>query len=219
MDLATPAPSAAPSPLARLVGKPLFWAALVALLFGLPLLRALAMPEAAPPPVLGTLPAFSLTSAEGRPFGTAELSGKVWVANLIFTRCPTICPLFTRRMAQVQHRGKNLGERFHLVSFSVDPEHDTPEVLARYAHEHRASPRRWTFLTGEKEALARVVVDGLKVHMTKDWDGDDLMALGHGTHFVLVDGRQRVRGYYDSADPERLDALLRDASLVIAESD
>lgn len=202
--------------LSRLVGRPLFWILFIALGAAVPIVRTLLVQLPPPLPVLGTLPAFTLTDQHGQPFGTAQLQGKVWIANFIFTRCPTVCPRFTEQMATLQHRGRNLGDALHLVSFSVDPTHDTPAVLLEYAQRHRASPRRWTFLTGNPDALQRTVVDGLKISLGRNGpDGDDTLSIVHGTHFVLVDGQMRIRGYYDSSDDQATEALLRDVGLLI----
>jgi protein SCO1/2 len=172
-----------------------------------PLTTGGAPAAAATPPVLSTLPAFALTNEAGKPFGSAELAGKPWVANFIFTRCPTVCPIFTAKMADVQ---KRTDAKTHLVSFSVDPGHDTPAVLAEYAKKNGADPERWTFLTGDPEAIRAAVVEGLKVAAQPIGKDDDLASVFHGSHFVLVDAQNRIRGYYDSADADATDRLLRD---------
>lgn len=159
----------------------------------------------------GVLPAFTLTNQRAEPFGTAQLEGKVWIANFIFTRCPTVCPLLTQKMAQVQERTASAGERVQLVSFSVDPDYDQPPVLQAYAQKHHADPARWTFLTGKPEALKKVIVDGLKQMMGREGPADDLNGIFHGTHFVLVDQHQHIRGYYRSEDPDVLERLSADA--------
>jgi protein SCO1/2 len=171
-------------------------------------------------PVLASIPSFRLTDQSGRPFGTIELEGKAWVASFIFTRCATICPAITARMARIQDRTRNLGASFHLVSFSVDPEYDTPERLQAYARAHRASPRLWSFLTGPEAQVKEAVVEGLKVSMGRE-KGDDgrLEGIFHGSHFVLVDQRGRVRGYYDSEDADAVDRVVRDAGLLANRGD
>ncbi len=199
--------------LGALVASKWFWLVLILALVGMPILRSVRTELPPPLPVLGKVPAFSLTDQYGKPFGSKDLEGKVWVANFIFTRCPTICPLFTQKMGVVQHRGRNLGEYFHLVSFTVDPEHDTPEKLLSYSKAHRVSPRMWSFLTGSREELKALIVNGLKVHMDKG-DDDDLMSIAHGSHFVLVDTKGQIRGYYALEDEQTLDKLMRDAGLL-----
>ncbi|HKD41708.1 MAG TPA: SCO family protein [Myxococcaceae bacterium] len=201
--------------LAALVGKPPFWLLFVLVGIGIPIARTVRVTLPKPLPALSTVPDFKFTDQNGAAFGSEQLRGKVWVANAIFTRCPSICTASTERMAQIQHRGRGLGEHFHLVSFSVDPEYDAPEKLLAYAKTHRASPRMWSFLTGSREELTRTLNDGLKIYMGKEIaEGDDLMSIGHGSHFALVDSKMRIRGYYDLSDDGAVDALLRDAGLL-----
>jgi protein SCO1/2 len=199
----------------RLVARPAFWLLLVAAVVSWPVARAVRAALPPPLPVLAALPGFQLTDENGRPFGSRDLEGKVWVASFIFTRCPTICPRITARMAEVQRRTRQLAPALHLVSFSVDPEHDTPERLRDYARAHHASPRLWSFLTGPEEAVKRAVVEGLKVTMGKERSGDDPGAIFHGTHLVLVDAGGRIRGYYDPEEPGAVDGLVRDAGLLV----
>jgi protein SCO1/2 len=163
---------------------------------------------------LGKVPDFVLKDQYGKDFSPKNLEGQIWVANFIFTRCPTICPVFTSKMAQLQHRGRGLGQYFRLVSFTVDPEHDTPSTLLAYAQRHRASPRMWSFVSGPRDELKKVIVDGMKVHMEQGTDPDDLMSIGHGSRFVLVDAKMQVRGYYEFNEPDAVDTLLRDAGLL-----
>jgi len=208
--------SAVGARIASLVGKPAFWVVFVLVGVGWPIARTVAIQLPPALPVLGTLPDFHFKNQYGQDYGADQLKGRIWVANFIFTRCPTECPRFTRQMFQLQHRGRGLGQAFHLVSFSVDPEHDTPEVLLQFARQYRVSPRAWTFLTGDPEGIKRTVVDGLKVSMGRapDADEDDLTAIFHGTHFVLVDAKMQIRGYYDSHEEDAVDRLLRDAGLL-----
>lgn len=153
-------------------------------------------------PVLAELPEFTLTERSGNPISRDDLHGKVWVADFIFTRCPGPCPAMSRRFAELQRAFRNL-DNVRLVSISVDPEHDTPEVLADYAESYGADPERWLFLTGEKEAILDLAVQGFKISA-----GDDPNL--HGTHFVLVDRRGHIRAFYRSSDDETLAQLRRD---------
>ncbi len=158
-----------------------------------------------PLPELAPVPEFRLVDQSGAPFGLAELRGTVWVANFIFTTCPTVCPMLTTQMRNVQQRLRDQ-PNVRFVSFSVDPERDTPEVLRAYAARHGADLSTWRFLTGETEAVRAAVVDGLRVGMgERQPDGDIL----HGTHLVLIDANGRIRGYYRN-DREGLDGLVRD---------
>lgn len=197
--------------------RPWFWVAFVAIAVGAPIAAVVIRdPSPRPPlPSYGDAPGFSFTNQRGEPFTGGDLAGKVWVADFIFTRCPSICPLVSARMAELQKRTNNLGDRFHMVSFSVDPEHDTPDVLAAYAREYHASATRWTFLTGPYLAVQHVTQEGFKQAMAKLPPGDEIANLTHGTHFVLVDAVGRIRGFYDSADDARFSELVRDVGLLV----
>jgi protein SCO1 len=230
MSVSLPVERPAPSPtgrsrrLSRLAGSPLVWIAIVLLGFAVPVVTRVLRPAPPPLPVLSTLPAFTLTDQQGKPFGSADLAGQVWVAGFIFTRCPTICPAITATMARIQHRARGIAQGFRLVSFSVDPQYDTPPRLAAFAAQYRASPRLWHFVTGTSEAVKQTVVDGLKIAMgdaeTRATAGEqDFASIMHGTHFVLVDQRGRIRGYYDSSSPDVVDRVLGDAAMLINRGD
>ncbi len=203
----------------RLAGRPLFWVVFVALGFTVPVLNQVRRAVTPPLPVLGILPPFNLTDQEGRPFGSAELKGYVWMAGFIFTRCPTICPTITATMAQIQKRARGIEQGFRLVSLSVDPDYDTPERLADYGRRFRASPRMWKFLTGPFHQLEKTVVDGLKISMGGPVGDSDFASIFHGTHFVLLDQQQRIRGYYNSSDTDVADRVLHDAAMLINRGD
>jgi protein SCO1 len=209
------APAAAPAPPRRATSRPLLWGIVGALLAGLVLAGAwLALrPRPEPLPDLGALPAFTFTRQDGRPFGLQQLQGRPFVANFIFTRCPTVCPLFSRKMAALQGRTRDVGAQLALVSFSVDPKYDTPERLAAYARRYGADEARWSFLTGDFQQLKGTIEGGFKISMGRETpDETDLMGIFHGTHFVLVDGAGHVRGYYDSSDAEATERLVQDAA-------
>ena len=174
-------------------------------------------PTREPPPVIGVVPDFTLTDHTGAPFKShVTLMGHPWVANFIFTRCTTVCPLFTTKMAQLEEKTRaRFGDRLRMVSFSVDPDHDKPEVLATYARERGADvSRRWWFLTGATEDITRIVEKSLKIAMEKLPDRPVGDSIRHGTHFVLVDGGMRIRGYYDLSDADVLQRLERDLQLL-----
>lgn len=155
-----------------------------------------------PLPLLGNVPSFQLISQSGQPFDKRSLDGYIWVADFFFTTCTGPCPRMSAQMRQVQTATAGLpGVR--LVSFSVDPEHDTPPVLAAYAKRFRAQAGRWFFLTGdvaELDDLGRNTFHLNGVNGSKD----------HSTRFVLVDRHSRIRGYYLSAGEDFLKRLLRD---------
>jgi protein SCO1 len=165
--------------------------------------------RASAPPVLSTVPAFSLVERSGRSVTRDDLSGRTWVAGFVFTRCGGICPLMTARMKDVRAAAPGIT----LVSFTVDPEHDTPEVLRRYA-ERNGIGEGWLLLTGDESRLHALARDGFHlaaaaVPAEERQQGGDGPFL-HSSRLVLVDGQSRIRGYYDSGDAEALAALRRD---------
>lgn len=207
------------SPAPSLLRHPALWIGVAVLALGVTVLSVgLLRARAEPLPKLGTLPEFSFTRENGSPWGLAQLRGQPFVANFIFTRCPTVCPAFTRRMARVQQETARHGEGLRLVSFSVDPTYDTPARLAEYAQRHGANPARWSFLTGDYAQLKNTVVHSFKIAMGREsMDEADVMGIFHGNHFVLVDGTGEIRGYYESADDAAFERLLRDANRLASE--
>ena len=164
------------------------------------------------PPVLFDAATFTLTDQDAKTFSSDQLRGKTWVADFVFTHCPGACPKMTMRMAGLQ---KTLQRPdVHFVSFSVDPERDTPPVLKEYAKAYGADPDRWHFLTGEKAALFRAAAD---MKLTAEPAGVLGPEIAHAEKFLLVDGRGRVRGAYDSKDEDEMKALAADAVAVAGE--
>jgi protein SCO1/2 len=169
---------------------------------------------APPPPVLGEVPEFRLVNRDGRAVTRADLAGSPWVADFIFTRCAASCPLMTARLARL---GRDMGRAApRRVSFTVDPAHDTPEVLARYAASYEAAPD-WLFLTGPAPQLHRLMVEGFKLALDPappPGTATPEEPILHSTRIVLVDGQGRIRGYYDAFDEESMARLRRDAALL-----
>ena len=157
------------------------------------LLAACVQPK--PLPILGQVPPFQLTAQTGQPFDSQALDGHIWVADFIYTTCNGPCPMMSSRMRRVQISTAKTPD-VTLVSFTVDPQHDTPPVLAAYAKHFTADPARWHFLTGEPRRLNDL---GLNTFKLNSVDG----SLIHSTRFVLVDGARRIRGYYTDT-PELL---------------
>ena len=160
---------------------------------------------------LGHVPSFSLTDQLNRKVSDQDLRGSVGVANVVFTRCPSVCPMLTAQFQALQTKlGKLPGVRY--VSISVDPEYDTPQVLAEYAQRFSADATRWQFLTGPLKDIEKTVVNGFKIHMGKaepSANDPTLIEIMHGEHFVLVDREGVIRGYY-RADNDGLRTLEND---------
>ena len=171
-------------------------------------------------PVLGKVPDFALTDHTASPFGSARLDSGLWVANFIFTRCAATCPLQTATMAQLQERlkAKNLLQVITLVSFSVDPGFDTPEVLREYGKEYGADPDRWRFLTGSREEIWDLSKAGFKLGVGESPPESQAQPLFHSPRMVLVDGQRRIRGYYDGVSAEGLDEIEGAIDAVVRET-
>jgi protein SCO1/2 len=171
-----------------------------------------------PPRVFSTVPPFTLKDQTGRAFGLEDLAGRVWIGNFIFTRCPGTCPVQTRYVKRLQEglRVDPAWTQVRLVSFTVDPQFDTPEVLRDYAEQIGADPDHWFFLTGTREEIWQLSKDGFKMAVGDAPPGGDGPIL-HDTKLLLVDDRGRLRGYYDGVSDEGLQELRRDLRLVLAE--
>ena len=168
---------------------------------------------AEPLPVLYAVPDVSLVADDGNPLGTADLRGSVVVYSFIFTRCGATCPMMTRAMKKLTTRFDDEAP-IRFVSVSVDPAHDTPEVLRAYAANHREDDR-WVFLTGEREDVIGLSIDGFKLAAGEA--GQGLEPILHSTKFILVDREGQIRAYYDGGDPEELETLERDANRLLRE--
>jgi protein SCO1/2 len=155
-----------------------------------------------PLPVMGTIPQFDLVASTGEAFDSHQLDGHIWVANFIYTTCEGPCPMMSHQMRGIQESTKATPD-VKLVSFTVDPAHDTPEALAKYSTFFKADGSRWYFLTGE---MARLNDLGLQSFKLNGVNGD----LSHSTRFVLVDGKRRMRGFYLSSDDDFPKRLLHD---------
>lgn len=162
-------------------------------------IRPLMRFEPEPPPVMGALPAFALVDQDGNEVSSETLKGKVWIASFVFTTCPSVCPKVTGAMVDLQARIKRHDVPLHLVTFTVDPEYDTPEILEKYGRTYEADFAMWHFLTGSQQALESLIVGGFKTHLgDKAKNAEGLIDIAHTTKLVLVDDKGRIRGYYDS---------------------
>jgi protein SCO1/2 len=151
-------------------------------------------------PVIGPAPPFTLIAQDGAPVPLINLRGKVVAVTFIYTACPDICPLLTEKMAQVQDElGANFGSKVVFVSITLDPEHDTSEVLKEYAQLFGAKPEGWIFLTEPLGAI-RDVARGYGVFFDKKADG----SVDHTQLTTLIDAEGQMRVQYLGArfDPE-----------------
>jgi protein SCO1/2 len=161
----------------------------------------------------GAVPSFTLTNQNGQSFGSTDLANKIWIADFVFTSCPGPCPIISSRMSELQKPLEKTD--VHLVSFTVDPEKDTPEVLRNYADKLHAQAGRWDFLTGKKSTIYDLTQKGFKLAVA---DGsEDTGTPIHSTRMVLVDRHGQIRGYYDSLAADGVTQLLADTSHLLRE--
>jgi protein SCO1/2 len=167
-------------------------------------------------PRLSAVPDFSGVTQTGSPVTTVSLAGTPFIADFIFTTCRGICPAMTSKMKSLADQLRD-EPNVRFVSFTVDPEHDTPEVLARYGAEHGADPSRWLFVRTPTERIRSLCRDGFKLAVEDAAPGTPEPIL-HSTRFVLVDAEGTIRGYYDSTLPGALTSLAVDARRLASEA-
>lgn len=143
---------------------------------------------------LGSITDFELTNQTGSKTSLNDMKGKVWVADFIFTSCSGICPDMTKNLATVQHAFVDEPD-VRFVSISVDPDKDTPEVLAAFAEKFGADPERWNFLTGPKDYIKEISYQGFMI-------GSGEVMTNHSDKFILVDHQGDIRGFYTGTDME-----------------
>ena len=166
--------------------------------------------EQEPLPVIGSIPEFEFIDSEGQSVNLNTLKGKVWVADFIFTTCTMACPIMTGNMNTIHKRYKK-NDDLRLVSISVYPEYDTPEVLKEYASQYDANTDKWHFLTGKEATVKNVIKNGFKI-------GDDEDIIFHSEKFALVDKNGMIRSYYNGMKTEDMDKLKKDINRLLKQS-
>lgn len=162
---------------------------------------------------------FALTNQHNEAISQENLRGQIWIADVIFTRCPLQCIRMTKRMSELQDAlPKDKSIKF--ISITADPEFDTPTVLRNYAQQYGADQNRWWFVTGLKREINRLAVDGLKLVVYKKKPEErevpaDLFL--HSTKFVLVDAHGRIRGWFDGENPESKPEIVRAVKMLLRE--
>ena len=161
-------------------------------------------------PEIGMVPEFEFVNSEQETITLNNLKGKVWVADFIFTTCTMACPMMTGNM-NIIHKKYKKNDDVRLVSISVYPEYDTPEVLTKYASQYDANTSRWYFLTGEESTVKRVIKDGFKI-------GDYEDIIFHSEKFALVDKKGMIRAYYNGMKTEDMKKLKKDINTLLKQN-
>lgn len=175
-----------------------------------------------PLPSFTAVPPFALTAQDGRQVTRDDYAGRVWIANFVFTDCPGPCPMLTSHMRSVQDLLKERSLDVPLVSFSVDPEKDTPEVLTAYGKTFGADFTRWTFLTGDKQEIYDLILHGFLLAVSDGAVSAEYSAgpgvITHSTRFALIDQQGEVRGYYHGEEATVAPEIVAGAERLLAES-
>ena len=174
-------------------------------------MRPLLVHRPPPPEAVGAVPAFAVLNQDGDAFTREQLlaEDKTWVVGFVFTRCPTTCPAVSRAMLHFQEQiaDSKLEGHVELITITVDPEYDSPEVLAAYAEKIGADLSNWRFLTADKSMIESLVVGGFKLAVGEREEVEPgVFDIAHSTKLALVDRFGDVRGYY-SIDPDGLNEL------------
>ena len=168
-----------------------------------------------PLPIGPTVPEFSLTERSGQPITRADLLGQVWIADFVFTRCSGPCPTLSARMQALQSALTD-APGVKLVTFTLDPVNDTVSVLSDYAKRFHADPKRWWFVTGDKEEVVqKFVIEGLKQTVIPAQGNDPLI---HSQYLVIVDAAGRIRAAHDGLDAKTKPLVIRDVRKLLLES-
>lgn len=165
-----------------------------------------------------TIGSFSFQNQEGKTITENDVKGKIFVAEYFFTTCLTICPVMNDQMQRVHKKFKN-NNSIRILSFTVDPKTDTVEQMKRYADSHKADPKSWFFLTGEKDKLYELARKSFFVLKPAEAEnqGDVGSDFIHTNNFVLVDRKMRIRGYYDGTSSKEVEKLMTDIDLLLEE--
>ncbi|PRY04944.1 protein SCO1/2 [Pontibacter ummariensis] len=163
--------------------------------------------------VFHQVPDFQLTSQKGETFTAEDLSGKIYVADFFFATCPGICKKMSSQLVRVQEAFENYPE-VKIVSITVNPEHDSVEVLQNYAAQYGAKEDKWYFLTGERDSIYQLAKKGFYLPVQQVEGQQDFI---HSEKFMLVDKDRNVRGIYEGTDPADVDRLVTEIRVLLDE--
>lgn len=211
--------SAVPSPGPRRVSS-LGWVGVFLAMGGLVFLvwtqfQKIEVRSAALLPIYRGVPPFTAINQDGESVRSSDLQGKIWIASFFFTDCKGPCPLVMARMREVQLAlQKSIpAEMVQLVSISVEPEKDTPEVLKNYAGQLQADPTRWSFLHAPREQMEELVIRGLLQPLASEPDGTP----AHSTKVVVIDPQGQIRSFQEGVDPNVVANILLDVGSLLGD--
>ena len=162
--------------------------------------------------IFHTVPSFSFIDQNGTIVTESLVKGKVYVADYFFTTCQSICPIMSKQLDRVYKTQKDV----MILSHTVDPETDTPEILKAYADKFKANPNRWVFLTGGKPELYNLARAGYLLDAQEGNGGaEDFI---HTQNFALIDRKGRIRGFYDGTDSSAVNDLITDIDFLLQEN-
>lgn len=150
---------------------------------------------------------FSFVNQEGKTVTQEDYNGKIYVADFFFTTCQTICPIMTSNMEKVQEAIRNIPDVM-ILSHSVTPDIDTPEVLKAYAQKHHVDAKKWNLVTGDKKRIYEIARRSYLA--VKTGSEAEMYDMVHTENFVLVDRQRRIRGFYDGTKESEIKRLIED---------
>lgn len=161
------------------------------------------------------IPFFHFTNELDEEITSAQMKGKVWIVDFFFTSCQTICPLMTTNMKKLNQSTRDLNEHIQFISFTIDPERDTPSTLLRYKSHHGIATNNWTFLSGDEERTHLLGIENFQIFAGRDNEAQGGFA--HSGAFTLVDKEGFVRGVYLGTDSKQVEQLEKDIRLLLKE--
>lgn len=164
--------------------------------------------------VYQTIPEFKTVNQYGDSISNKSLDGEIYVADFFFTTCPSICPIMHRNMLNVYNAFKNSGD-IKIISYTIDPKHDSVPVLKKYADKLGISGNSWWFLQGKKDDIYKLS----ESYLVRKPEEDAKQAFIHDGSFLLVDKQKRIRGAYDGTDPKQVEQMIADIKELQSEPD
>ena len=197
----------------RLFVKKSFWVIFWLIFFSYPLVQSINRKLPEPLPVYGVVPSFNLETEDSLRIKSDDLKGKIYIANFMFASCPTACPKNLEQVKKIQKRVRGVGQKIAILSFTVDPENDSPKRLFKLARKWKANPFIWKFVTGEKNQLVSLLTKGFKVPVGDKEYSKNVYDIAHSEKVVLVDQEGQIRGYY-SLGKDDINRLMIDVGLL-----